>query len=229
LSEDVNIKLLAAIEALHAEMRLMRQDMSALRESNVTLEQRRASDAARQAKYRSRHNNVTSNVTNATVTLPAGVVKDLDQDLKRDLKDSTANVTHVTPDSNGEHKLLVAYGTEAFSKTLDSKYPFAKGRDGKHCKDLLRDFGLMQAERIVDLACARYLAEPFHKKRGLSFGLCQHDATTLLTAQGGSPSASNGDPRRYSALTPEWKKQGASSQEEFEQWQAAARKDLEAS
>jgi len=49
-------------------------------------------------------------------------------------------------------------------------------------KELLKAHGPQTAARLIDLACARFAADPFHRKRGLSFGICWSDAGALVTS-----------------------------------------------
>ena len=92
------------------------------------------------------------------------------------------------PESS-EHARLIAAGAAAFERASGVPYPFAK-RDAAHVRDMLTAHGFETAKRLIGLACARYLAEPFHARRGLSFALVLSDATALLTAKtGASPPA----------------------------------------
>lgn len=195
VTDDVGLQLLAAFEALAAEVR----------EAVTKLDSGKEANRKRQQKHRDKKRNVTPD-SNVTRNVTPQVLKALDLGLDQRAKEQEPAGSNVTPD----YSKLVTYSVEAIAKATGRKYKF-NPEDGKHVKSLLKDFGVAGAQEVVDLAIERYQSEPFHKKRGVTLRLIATDANALRTSRPQKPSEKAKE---------QWKDEGFYSKEEWESYRA---------
>lgn len=207
---DESGKLLAAVEALMAEVRQMRDEARARYAAEDDLKRLRRAAADRKKKERgkevtrqSRDMSRDSHATSQVLVVLDPKQRDQDQ------KPAASRDSHGT-----DHRQLVEYGTKAIEGAIGRKYPFQR-RDAKHVKDLLSLYGFAEAKRAVDLTVLRYRREEFWRKQGLTFGIIVASAQALLTT--GRPTPADDTPR--------WKVRGFASEADYEAAMDLARRE----
>lgn len=201
-------RLLAAVEALMAEVRAMRDEARARYAAEDALKRLRKAAADRKKKQRGKDVTGPSRDTSRDSHATAQVLVVLDPKQRdQDQKPAASRDGHAT-----DHTQLVDYGVKAIERAIGRKYPFQR-RDGKHVKDLISLYGLFEAKRAVDLTVLRYQREEFWRRKGLTFGIVVASAQPLLTS-GGAPKEVD---RR-----PKWQRAGCPSAEAYAQAEEAA-------
>jgi hypothetical protein len=182
--DDSGLKLLAAVEALHAELRVVHAKLNEERSARDALASVKASAAARQSKYREalRHNDVTptcgSNVTSRHGDVTPQVVKALDLEaLKQEqlLKDRsvTSQSRHVTSPTTPVWN--------AYSEAYEARYGAKPVRNAKvngQLKQLIERLGADAGP-----VAAFYVSHPkaWYATNGHNIGLLLASCETLHT------------------------------------------------
>jgi hypothetical protein len=175
VTEDYGQKLLQAVEALMTEVRGLRSELGERRQNDVKHEQQRVKAVARQKRYIAKK----KAIDDVKATSPAQVVSISSQEPEKQKQLTPPPDVKLT--SPTEHQRLIDHGVRVIESAIGRKYPFAGGRDARHAKDLLAQFGIAEAQRAFDLAAQRFRGEPFWRSKGLTFGIVVQGAQALLT------------------------------------------------
>jgi hypothetical protein len=172
-------QLLAAVEGLMAEMRAMRegvgrveallQRQSHAEEKLKTL--RDSSNRRSQKSKRQRQGNVARQVLSISTSSRE----------KEKKKEPVGNVSATLPSPQG-YPDLIAHFAATLKRIASADYKF-QPEHGKHVKALLRDYGLDEAKRLIDLAAERYGRDRFWREKGFTFRRIVTDAEALSTSR----------------------------------------------
>jgi hypothetical protein len=100
---------------------------------------------------------------------------------KEKKKEPVGNVSATLPSPAG-YPDLIAHFAETLKRIASADYKF-QPEHGKHVKALLRDYGLDEAKRLVDLAAERYGRDRFWREKGFTFRRIVTDAEALSTSR----------------------------------------------
>lgn len=176
MNEDVANKLLAAMEAMQAQVNELCKEVREDRVSRDTLANRRAADAERQARYRQRaqKRHVTSRDNNVTV----GSLKALDLDpvkQKQELTTPALRDSHVTSRDTGPTRLAYA---AAYEKRHGAK-PVWNATTNSQLARFVKRVGVEEAPAIAEFYVNHRAA--FYVQKLHPVGLLLQDAEKLHT------------------------------------------------